>query len=395
LDSQQVNYAAQVLSLYDLKSETLSLLLEQMGLAQPTRYIFVLRQWDPIFLTHPNEDDWPDGTIPNYIMLRNFNPGTFLPSFYVNQVLFGSYIESGVDNVIFTFRPDPNASPYSTVAEHQQVVGGYHAGLTKDDVGGLQYLLSSNNINYESQQPILPKLGNRILARQRVINGVWRPGVEKITFVAQSSGAQPGSFRPMTLRFTDVYLRNNIPTQHRIQRIVLQPDFLFSAADTGEKSPLTPWTVRTGTTNWLNYAVENGNPSGEGPGVIVPPIKITFHKLGCLVWSGDNYRPQIISQNWASFDGSTNSLIVYPTGTPSGPMTVRLRYFNNSPSPIDQIENQTWHLLVPVGGTASLQVSLDQINWTPLVSVTNTGAVIEWYYIGNTNSPKSFRIVPN
>jgi len=44
--SQQQNYVAQSQSLYDLKSVTLSLLLEQMGLAEPARNTFVLKQWN-------------------------------------------------------------------------------------------------------------------------------------------------------------------------------------------------------------------------------------------------------------------------------------------------------------------------------------------------------------
>ena len=46
-ESQQINYQAQSLSLYDLKSERFCLLLEQMGLATPTRYVFALRLRDP------------------------------------------------------------------------------------------------------------------------------------------------------------------------------------------------------------------------------------------------------------------------------------------------------------------------------------------------------------
>jgi hypothetical protein len=40
-NSQHVNFTAQSQNLNDLKSETLSLLLEHMGLAQPTRYLYV------------------------------------------------------------------------------------------------------------------------------------------------------------------------------------------------------------------------------------------------------------------------------------------------------------------------------------------------------------------
>src|SRR5665213_2512628 len=81
-DSQQYNYAANAQSLYDLKSQTLSLLVEPLGLAQPTRYIFVLKQWNPVFIDYPKEYQWPDGTIPNYIVQRNFDPQTLAASQY-------------------------------------------------------------------------------------------------------------------------------------------------------------------------------------------------------------------------------------------------------------------------------------------------------------------------
>jgi hypothetical protein len=95
INSGALNVSAEVENLYDLKSQTLSLLLEQMGLAQPTRYIFVLKQWNPIFLTDPDESEWPAGTIPNYIVQRNFDPQTLLPIDYVNQELYSGIVFSG------------------------------------------------------------------------------------------------------------------------------------------------------------------------------------------------------------------------------------------------------------------------------------------------------------
>src|SRR5438045_2196347 len=49
------NYYAQFLHLFDLKSVTLPLLLEQLGLAPPMRNVFDLRRFDPIlFITDEN-----------------------------------------------------------------------------------------------------------------------------------------------------------------------------------------------------------------------------------------------------------------------------------------------------------------------------------------------------
>jgi hypothetical protein len=68
----------------DLKSLTLALILEQMGLTQPTRSVFVLRLWDPVFLSFEEEWEWPSGTIPNNVVERNFDPETLASSHSVN-----------------------------------------------------------------------------------------------------------------------------------------------------------------------------------------------------------------------------------------------------------------------------------------------------------------------
>src|SRR4051794_7001088 len=65
-DAARFNYTASAANLFDLKSATLPLLLEQMGLAPPTRNIFDLRQFDPILMS-TDESTWPTGTIPNLI----------------------------------------------------------------------------------------------------------------------------------------------------------------------------------------------------------------------------------------------------------------------------------------------------------------------------------------
>jgi hypothetical protein len=88
LDSLWHNYSADSQQLFDIKSTALSLLIEQMGLAQPQRYVFALHLWDPV-LVNSDTLTWPPGTIPNLIFERNFDPLTHSPTRYVNDVLFG------------------------------------------------------------------------------------------------------------------------------------------------------------------------------------------------------------------------------------------------------------------------------------------------------------------
>jgi len=187
--------------------------------------------------------------------------------------------------------------------------------------------------------------------------------------------------------------------QQRAEREIRQPDFLFCAADTGDTTTnsYTPWIVRTDTTHWLNNAGLNGNINGEGPGVIQPPIKITFHKLGVSVVTSDT--PDAggtYNQGWGSFDNSTNVPVVYPSGIQPNmsQLTIRFHFFDTDFSPPTRVTNYIWHLSVPVGGQASLEISTNQTNWTPLATVTNAGSVIEWDHDGTDNPPKFFRAIP-
>ena len=118
--------------------------------------------------------------------------------------------------------------------------GTIFTGLTEDDVGGLRYLLSADNVNYEKLLPDVRAFGPSL---GRTGNGAWRPGVEKITFMRQPAFARSQGFWPLSYNFTNVYLKNNVLMQQRALRIIRQPDFLFCAADTGENNPYTPWVV--------------------------------------------------------------------------------------------------------------------------------------------------------
>jgi len=118
LDSRRVNWVANQQRLSDLKSITLTLLLEQLGLAEPTRHVFILRRWHPLFLDYPWEPDWPGGIIPYWIDERNFDPETLVPSHCVNATLYGGYaICSDGRADVFEYPVDPLASTYTAVAE--------------------------------------------------------------------------------------------------------------------------------------------------------------------------------------------------------------------------------------------------------------------------------------
>jgi hypothetical protein len=154
-DSQAYNALAEGLFLTDLKSSVLHLLVEQMGLAQPERYVWTLH------------DRLPGNGSPCYltvlylVVMRNFNIldtplNEIQYSAYVNDILYTYYIQEFCSGTAFlsTTVPVPaNASqltrPFSAVASFGLQRGGFYTTLTKDDVAGLRYLMNSNNINWE------------------------------------------------------------------------------------------------------------------------------------------------------------------------------------------------------------------------------------------------------
>jgi hypothetical protein len=151
--SQNINYTASSLYLTDLKSATLHLLVEQMGLADPERFTWTLHD-------RSAGSKCPLTTIYSVVQ-RNFDPlnESIVYSPYVNNVLYSYFIVeicSGpaplAETIPFAVQ-DPDANYYTSVAANNfsgLQVGGYYTGLTHDDVAGLRYLLASNNIVTEA-----------------------------------------------------------------------------------------------------------------------------------------------------------------------------------------------------------------------------------------------------
>ncbi|MGA2029541.1 MAG: hypothetical protein ABSG87_05680, partial [Verrucomicrobiota bacterium] len=153
MESQEINYSAQVLGLTDLKSETLHLLVEQLGLDQPERFTWTLRQ--------RNQLANPPAPCPNYmeylVIQRNFDINLqYSP--YVNGTLYSYYIEelcnppTPPDAITVPFPVDPLANTYTAVAANTAdglVTGGFYTGLTRDDMIGLRYLLTAANLTTE------------------------------------------------------------------------------------------------------------------------------------------------------------------------------------------------------------------------------------------------------
>lgn len=395
VETRRINFRAAASGLYDLKSTTLALLFEQLGLTQPVRNIFDLRQWTPALVPPEGPADCAepcfDWAIPNFIIERNFDPETLTPSLYVNGIVYSGFIlyYSNQLTEVVEFPVDPLADPYSAVGDafnadnYGLQTGTFYTGFTRDDVGGLRYLLNRTNVNYENLLPNVYPGGN---SKGPMVNGALRPGLEKITF-SPSLTHKNGGFNTVEIPYTDTYITNGMSVQQNVRRIIRQPDILFSAADI----PGGPFFARTGTTNWSNNAALNGDTNNSGPGVIRPPITITFHKLGPLVVGGTGYVSPTY-QSWGSFDESTNLPVIYPiiTGQTTNECTVHLNVYNASVL----TTNYAWHLQVPVGNSVALQINTNGSDWTTLTTVANTGGVIEWDYSGPFNPLPAFNVVP-
>ena len=386
------NYTAASQSLYDLKSVTLSLLLEQMGLANPNRFLYVLTQWNLGLATSPEVTLLPSGITGTYIVQLNFDPLTFSPSNYLNGEAFGYEIELQ-DNQYYigTYLDDPMSYFSPAVASFDYFSGAYYTGLTYDDVGGLAYLLSTNNVNFETLLPGVIGAGTNTAS---FVNGAWRPGVDKITFIPQLVDSNSGQFLQTTNCFTDNYLTNGVLHQQQLARTISKPDFLFSAGDVPSSVPTIPLYTRTGATNWLDNAAANGNTNGACPGVIRPQVNIVFNKLGPVFYT---YSDQLIDDPFAyygSFDGTTNSPVIYPAlQAATNQLSVRMWIVMDTPSS-SYANSFEWKLTSATGAQFTLQTSTDLTGWTDVFSVTNNGSVFTYLNYNPTGPSRFYRLVP-
>ena len=376
LESYQQNNIAASQSLLDLKSKTLQLLLEHMGLAAPTRNIFVIGKWTNALCPPPAQYsaefgpvNWGNWAIPDFIYLRNFDPQTLAGSHYLNETLHNGYIVRGSatnPNNVFSLLVDTFADPNTPVADLDSLdVGSHFIGLTRDDVGGLVYLYATNRVNFEQ---LLPGIVGSDTNAGAFVNGAWRPGVDKVTFIPHPVDSNSGIFLPATNVFTDHYVTNGVLHSQQLARIISQPDFLFSVGDVKPAAPSFPIYFRTGTTNWLNNAIANGNTNLAGPGVIQPPVQIVFNKLGPSFANYGSQPPQEFSTFWGSFDSSTNPPVFYSAQQANvAEITVRLWLILKPES----FQSFDWKLDSQPGGIVTVQTSTNLSNWTTLFTANN------------------------
>jgi hypothetical protein len=123
----------------------------QLGLVEAENWVWCLHDRDP-------GNACPD-TAVYLVIKRNFDPSftavdVLQPSSYVNGTLYSYQIYEICAGSPFLadaveYPVDPVGRPYTSVAGGYLDFGGYYDSLTRDDVGGLRYLLRTNNLNVE------------------------------------------------------------------------------------------------------------------------------------------------------------------------------------------------------------------------------------------------------
>jgi hypothetical protein len=314
LDTRRINVSAAQQRALDLKSATMAFVLEQLGLAPPTEHIY-------------------DGDQFGVTRYHNFDSWVFFPSQEVNGVAY--QFAFGFNEVPI----DPLAQTRNAVADQDFQFGQYYLGLTRDDVGGLRYLLSRSNVNPE------PPNGGRSNPRRLM----WRGGVEKITFVrCRATG---------------------------------QPDFVFAAGDIGTGVNGNRPLALIDSTNWINCAAMTGLVNAEGPGIIRGPVTITFDKRGpTVITIGDS--TTVFADSWGSFNHSTNPVVTFPNtnGIDEANVWIRDVRILTGPGYVPEITK----VAVPIGETVALQLSANTFDWTTVAVVVNSGGTILWSYLPTT-----------
>jgi hypothetical protein len=234
--------------------------------------------------------------------------------------------------------------------------GLYRIGLTRDDVGGIRWLYRPSNYAMETLLPTITAgsaLGARgawipftgltnnvtvtngqVIGTNQIVSQGWRGGRNHLRF--QRAFFDPifgQTFVTLTNAYTDVTVTTNrTMVVQALQRGINGPDFLFMSEDLGLANNLAPvFLRRTDTSGWINNDAINGADEtvlSAGPGVIAPPVQISFSKLLPYFLNStsaflDDFPGEgdaVYSGVWASFDGSTNAPIIYPVG---GPLTLK------------------------------------------------------------------------
>jgi hypothetical protein len=385
--NQQINYTAQALVLTDLKSTVMSLMLEHMGLNGETHvYDLLSRNAEPA-VTGQN-------CLFEYTVIdRNYDPVTWDPSAYVNGVQYSYVIWDGcqiavqvADAVEATVdETSPAEYNFTAVATRQALrTGGYFLGFTYDDMGGLKYLYSKDNLAleaFEGTDIVTPEAGsggeagttwaglgdigtNGTTTAVGATNNTYLVGgVEKIQYIKLNWDSLLGTgFVPKTYSYAVPWITNGALRSLRVTRTVTRPDIIFAAGNiTGNNigtAPIDYGIYPEGYNRTFNFVLNGFVPAGIDAvtaQVIAPEEIITFNNQTPAF---ENESPYFMDApegagpflQWGSFNGTTNAPEVYPDG-----------------SSIAALEEE---ILSGAGANSGSGASVTSGTWNPLTLVT-------------------------
>jgi hypothetical protein len=259
--------------------------------------------------------------------------------------------------------------------------GAFSTGLTRDDVGGIRYLLHKTNLNIEMALPsVISAYGNT----NNYIRTALRPGQEKITFLRHPvDGA--GHLIMWTNCFADVVIVGGTQITQAATRVTSQPDIVFSARDLGfqllslDSEPEIHFkhaVARTDTSNWHNHSDLNGRLGEAGPGVIAPQVVITFHKPGDyrFVLGPSTNLSTVDVFDWARIS-PTNITILGRPNTNLSSLTLSTRAFVTNSQTVFE-----WVLLGHAGGRFEIESSTNFSSWEPIMTLTNSSGVMRFVH---------------
>jgi hypothetical protein len=301
-------------NLIDVKTASLSIVLQILGLISPENNVWTLR----------------DRTITQsstnyYVIQRNFDPITWLPSKFINGNRYSYEVHEFwsqyynyfgfADAVEWMVNPEGGSTlagflPKALYWRNQYpVVGTFFFGFNQDDLGGLRYLFHPLNINYERHRY---DQVHALDGSSSFVNAALRPGIDKITF-QQVTNWYGNIAWSKSIQFTDNYYLNGQLYTQELVRTINKPDIIFAAHDTGTVLGGRPRLVSTSMPTWDSPAIDSGTP---GPGTISGPITLTFNTLlGGLI---NTFPGNVTEENsytttsWGTFDLRPLSPIVFP-----------------------------------------------------------------------------------
>jgi hypothetical protein len=249
------NSQAGALGLYDLKSTALQMLMFEMGLDSPELWVYTLRSRDAG--NDPDYTNW-------YVITMNYDPVTLEPINVINNVLYF------YDGIVHMRNPDgdrpnvvqitlePNAG---TVAGGRMGRGNFYPGteatsaLTRDDAGGLRYLLSPSRLNVEELLPGTDEIWTNTTSPIVITNydlGLFIRDIERTTNTAAELFAlYPGIILTSTNSFFSNVVTTNISTFFTNYPYALGED------PYAEENVVWVEDIETDVVEFFNYSVGN------------------------------------------------------------------------------------------------------------------------------------------